>query len=199
MEEDPLAEQHRRELRKYHIEALGGMRSVDLYTKEKFNATPKTQEVFDAVNAFNFKKDNLYLCGPTGSGKSHLAAIAARRIFGCGDNLITISQSEISRRIRSSRDAEQESSRIEDFQKAGVLLIEDLGVAKDTEFMMSTLYDIINYRYQNKPGGLIITSNLNLGDLAKKFGDDRIPSRLSQICKVFNLTGEKDHRVPEKK
>lgn len=185
----------------YQSELLGGRRSLDTYTVEKFRSTSNTQGAFDFAKSFNYKTDNLYLFGPTGSGKSHLAAIAARKMFEVKvySPLKTISQMDISRTLRACKDAEKEIEVIKELQEVRTLVIEDLGVAKDTEFMMSTLYEIINSRYQNRPGGLIVTSNLSLGDLAKKFNDDRIPSRLAQMCKIFDFTGEKDRRIPEKK
>lgn len=195
-----LERQYAAETRSLQAEAIGGLRALDAYTESKFTPTPTTQGAFLAARGFDFTTDNLYLFGPTGTGKSHLAAIASRKTFvAYNASLITVSQMEVSRMIRSCRDAEQESSTISRLGRASVLVIEDLGVAKDTEFMMATIYELLNYRYQNRPGGLIITSNLSLNELARKFNDDRIPSRLAQMCKVFNFAGEQDRRLPAKK
>ena len=75
-----------------------------------------------------------------------------------------------------------------------VLVIDDLGIGRDTEFAFQTLYEIVDGRYMAMKGGLIVTSNLSLDDLAAKLGDDRIPSRLASMCKVIRMTGA-DKRV----
>jgi DNA replication protein DnaC len=51
--------------------------------------------------------------------------------------------------------------------------------------------------YMNMKGGLLVSSNLSLGELAERVGDDRLSSRLAQMCRgnVFSLAGEKDWRV----
>lgn len=189
------------ESRYRQVSMLGGIRAYDQYRSEKFKPDSKTSSAFEAANSFDYTKENLYFCGPTGSGKSHLATVAARRVFESRqwwDSVSTISQMEISRRLRGCANAMSEQEVIEFYASRPVLVIEDLGVAKDTEFLLSTVYEIINSRYQDKPTGLIVTSNLSLGQIAQKFGDDRIPSRLAELCKVFNLSGVKDHRLNDK-
>jgi DNA replication protein DnaC len=78
-----------------------------------------------------------------------------------------------------------------------ILVLDDLGTAKYTEFLCSIIYEIIEDRYQNHPGGLIVTSNLSLCDLAETMGDDRVSSRLAELCrgKIFSMVGETDHRI----
>lgn len=181
---------------------LGGVRALNDFTAERFAVTQRTEAVLAAAKAFDFRTDNLFLHGPTGSGKSHLAAIAARRILSSRNwqgALETIKPMELSRRLRACDGSAQEEEVLERLIALPVLVIDDLGVAKDTEFLLSAVYEVIDGRYQASRGGLIITSNLSLGEIAQKFGDDRVSSRLAQVAKVFNLTGVRDHRIPEKK
>lgn len=184
--------------REHGAKSLGGYRAADDYRAERFFPSVATAGAFAATQSFDSVKDNLYLCGPTGSGKSHLAAVAARRSFirigpEWMDRVRTYTPMQISRLMRSCSDAQIEQKEINNFIGIETLVLEDLGAQKDTEFIVSILYEIINGRYQNSLGGLIVTSNLTLGDLAQKMGDDRIPSRLSQMCAIFNLA-EPDHR-----
>ena len=60
----------------YH---LGGVRARDEFTRENFTVTDKNKNAVESCDAFKPKTDNLYLFGATGTGKSHLAIIAARR------------------------------------------------------------------------------------------------------------------------
>ena len=101
----------------------------------------------------------------------------------------------ISRALREAQDAGEERKIIERFVRMPLLLIDDLGTEKLTDSLYSLLHEIIDGRYDRDGGGLIVTSNLSLDDLAEKMGDDRISSRLSEMCQVFSLEGEKDHRL----
>lgn len=101
---------------------------------------------------------------------------------------------EIFREMRSCKSAPEESELINDYADILVLMIDDLGVSKETEFSSQVLYEIIDRRYMAMRGGLIITSNLSLDEFCEKTGDDRIASRLAQMCNIITLTG-KDHRL----
>lgn len=187
------------EQREQDAYSMGGFRALDQFTPEKFRLTPGNSAAFAAVNVFDCDRDNLYLAGPTGTGKTHLAAIASRKYLRSGNKsynmVMTKTQMEISRGLRACDGAEAEEDLIFRYIDVDVLVIDDIGIAKDTEFMIATLYEIINGRYMAGHGGLIVTSNLGLGDLAKKLGDDRISSRLAQMCKIFSLAGEPDRRI----
>lgn len=201
MTTEELAEQQKKTDKKLQAIMLGGSRAQEAYRAELFQTSEKTRLALEAVVAFNSQVDNLYFCGPTGSGKSHLAASAARKLLRYPDwrnSIFTTSQMDISRRLRCQKDSQGEEVFIAHCANIEVLVLEDLGVAKDTEFLLSAIYEIINRRYQDLRGGLIVTSNLTLGQLAQKFNDERISSRLAQMCerKIFNFSGEKDRRLP---
>lgn len=58
---------------------MGGEMALREFTLERFRPTPGSQVAFDATQSFNPDRDNLYLWGPCGVGKSHLAHVLARR------------------------------------------------------------------------------------------------------------------------
>lgn len=169
---------------------LGGRRALDEFTVEKFNPSDGTRSAFDACRSFNPDTDNIYIHGPTGTGKTHLATIAVRQ----HRHPHVTKPINITRHIRSCESARDEHDAIRWYVDERILLVDDLGVGKDTEFAVTTIYEIIDGRYRAMSGGLIITSNLSLDALAQKLGDDRIPSRLAQMCRVFFISGP-DHRL----
>lgn len=72
-----------------------------------------------------------------------------------------------------------------------LLIVDDLGVERMTDYSFEVWFKLIDERYGNlKP--TVFTSNLKLSDLSKRF-DDRIASRLAD-GKVLNIDG-KDYRV----
>jgi DNA replication protein DnaC len=180
--------------RAWQAAALGGYRALDTFTADLFVVTGGNRLAAERAARFDAAKENLYISGPTGCGKSHLASIAARRFLKRG-KVRTVNQMRIAREVRAAEGARAEQDVINSYIDQTVLVIDDLGVGKDTEFSISLLYEIVHGRYMNTRGGLVVTSNLGLQDLCERVGDDRISSRLAQMCVVLPLTGEKDRRV----
>ena len=68
---------------------------------------------------------------------------------------------------------------LEKYQKAGVLVLDDIGTTAISDWMYHILYSLINYRYEYlKP--TIITSNFSLEQLCEKLQDDRVVSRIAR-------------------
>ncbi len=65
---------------------------------------------------------------------------------------------------------------------AHLLLLDDFGLGKPTDWILEILYLIINHRYDFLKK-TIFTSNCSLEEVAKIFGDDRIVSRILRMCK----------------
>jgi DNA replication protein DnaC len=86
------------------------------------------------------------------------------------------------------------------YKKADLLVIDDLGKELCTDWSISTLYNIINDRYEEmRP--IIVTTNFNeevlLKNLTPKGGDNQkakaILSRLAEVSDVITMAGE-DYR-----
>lgn len=185
--------QEKEKKRQYSITRLGGIRAVDTYTFENYQESKHNKLALAAALKFS-TKSNLFIVGQVGTGKTHLAVAAARK-FHPLPGVDFLRQADLSRQVRGADNASSEDRIIKAWGAKQVLILDDLGSAKDTEFMVGLLYEIIDWRYMNRPGGLIVTSNRTLDQLAEKLGDDRVPSRLAQMCQVFNLLGEPDHRL----
>jgi len=67
------------------------------------------------------------------------------------------------------------------------LFIDDFGTEKGSEWVLETLYSIIDKKYEDVIP-MIITSNLDLNALGVKMGD-RIASRIAEMCDVVEMTG----------
>lgn len=74
----------------------------------------------------------------------------------------------------------------------GTVILDDIGVEKNSEWVSTTLYTIINGRYENERPTILI-SNLNIKELADKV-DDRIVSRITEMCIEKRIEGG-DRRV----
>lgn len=119
----------------------------------------------------------MFLYGPTGSGKTHLAAAIANSILRRGAAVKWWNVTGLYNAIRESFGKPDEGI-ISGCKTAGLLILDDLGAEKPTEWTAATMYDIVNSRIDNVLP-TIITSNLTLADLAKT-ADARLISRLSE-------------------
>ena len=178
---------------------LGGKKPMEVFTLEKFLATKNNKAAIEFAKAFDPTKDSWYLYGPTGSGKTHLATATIRRFYVPNeDRFIVEKASNLPREVRRgmySKDPDGESSAIYRFIRADYLMIDDLGVGKDTEYSLTIFHEILDGRDLSMKNGMIITSNLSLDQLGNKLKDDRIPSRIAGLCKVMSLEEEIDHRM----
>ena len=74
-----------------------------------------------------------------------------------------------------------------------LLLIDDLGAQKNSEWSREVLYLLIDRRYRDvRP--TIVTSNLTLDQISELI-DDRIASRLAEMGPVIRLEAGDDERV----
>jgi DNA replication protein DnaC len=142
----------------------------------------------------------LLLTGPFGTGKTHEAYGALRRIAETGPDrfeLIAVTAPDMYALLRpggSEHGAEYELKRL---AKVPLLLLDDLGTEKISEFTEEATYRLLNERY-NECRPLIITSNLptkhpTAPDLVDKLGE-RIASRLAQMTTVVEISGQDRRR-----
>lgn len=136
---------------------------------------------------------SLLIAGPVGSGKTYQAYGALRAAASCGRNVgfQAVPFADFCAELRpSGGDPEGALRRYRD---AELLLVDDLGAAKNSEWVEETTYRLINARYEAmRP--TIFTTNLALPQLAGGLGD-RIASRLVEICDVVPLVGADRRRA----
>lgn len=158
-----------------------------------------TDEVVAAATAGSvcatiMRGPSLLLLGPTGIGKTHLAYAAMRNIavtgVRCAWTATTAADMYASLRPRHNIDSETEFRR---YANTRLLILDDLGAAKDSEFTEEINYRLINSRYEN---GLptLITSNVPIKELGPKLGE-RVASRLVGMCTRVVLRGDDRRRA----
>ena len=172
----------------WRAQACGGDRAYRLFTREAFKATEGNRAALEAVLGFNCETDNLLFWGSCGTGKSHLAAIIGREAASYDGRVIFTEPAPLLRSLRGLTPREEQEA-IDRFVKAPVLILDDLGIEKDTEFAISTISEIVSHRLKADRNGLVVTSNLSLDALAAKLHDDRLTSRLAGMCQVIEIKG----------
>lgn len=157
------------------IERLGGIRQYEDFTAEKYTAKQILRDMA------NYPKENYYLWGAAGTGKTHAAVAAARNI----KQARLVRMANISRMFRKDISSEQEEKYIRLFASIP-LVLDDIGSEKMTDFLQGILFEIIDRRWSNKTGGLIITANMSIANLAKVIGD-RTASRIAGLVGAKNV------------
>lgn len=185
------------------IKAMGGIKYWREYTSTAFKKTPGNANALTVSLAFDPKKDNMYIFGTPGAGKSHLAAIARRRWVIQGTLTKTCFMSDLHYEMREIiKDAHAQRELVAMLVRHTILSLEDLGAAKDSDFTTALLFDVVDGRYRAGRNGLIITTNFSPEELKQRLaafdGKGRIVSRLREMCSVFDLSKERDFRLTKK-
>lgn len=106
---------------------------------------------------------SILLYGPPGTGKTHLAC-AAGVFFGVvhgPTSLIYSNAADIVRTVRDSYDdgsSMSEKQAFHRFTKPGLLIMDEVGVGKDSDFSRETLHTVIAKRYDAKRPTIFITN-----------------------------------------
>lgn len=139
----------------------------------------------------------LVLTGAIGNGKTHQAYGALRRIAEAGPSrfeMIATTAPDLYGLLRPGGSEKSSESELRKLCQIPLLLLDDLGTEKISEFTEETTYRILNERY-NQCLPMIITTNLvirtdrpNSADLVGRLGE-RLASRLSQTATAVQFDG----------
>ena len=150
------------------------------------------EEIRDSVENVRETRRGLYLWGPAGTGKTYAAYAIKKKIEDLKLSVRLYSAPEMFDMIRDDYDHKDSMNLERILANRGVLIIDDLGAEKASEWVSATLFRIINKRYEDVLP-TIITSNLDLGELSERIGD-RVPSRIAEMCDIIKLEGD-DRRL----
>lgn len=145
-------------------------------------------------------KNGLFICGDPGTGKTHLAAAIANQLLYKGRAVVCMTMIDLLKRIRRtfSPGGGEESAVLDIYKTVQLLIIDDMGKEPPTEWTVSTIYDIINGRYEAYLPTIVTTNYGTDAFIARmtprETRDDTTAratiDRLREMCKGIAMTGE---------
>ena len=174
-------------------------KSAQKYKESRFEKCEENEVMKVAKNyADNFldfyrEGKGLLLHGTVGNGKSTAAACIANQILDEGYRVHMTDFFTIANKIQASYDGKAEY--INDLCKYALLIIDDLGAERQSEYMQEIVFGVINSRLlTEKP--LIITTNLDIKEIKKidDIGKMRVYDRLLEKCHPVKVEGSSYRR-----
>lgn len=135
---------------------------------------------------------SLLLSGPTGTGKTWLCWAAVRAVVeglaerGKGLDWKATTHPDLNAALRPKPDGSHNSA-LETHMKCGLLLLDDLGAGKNTDWTEDTLYRLVDHRWSHELP-TIYSTNLAPKLLSAAVGE-RVVSRLGDTMRV-SITGD---------
>jgi DNA replication protein DnaC len=155
-------------------------------------------------------EQGLLLAGPSGGGKTHLAVAALKDLIHRGYGGLFCDYRELLKEIQASYNPSSESTEmkiLEPIRNAEILVLDDLGASKPSDWVRDIVSIVLNARYNEKRTTIITTNYVDNpqcegettrgpnGKLVAAIRDDsleqrigsRMRSRLYEMCRTIEL------------
>ena len=160
-------------------------------------SNPKMEEVMqNYVKHFTtFRKEGkgLLLWGTVGTGKTYMAACIANALIDKEYKVLMTNFASLTNKIQGMWEGKQDF--INSLNHYALLIIDDLGAERKSEFMQEMVFNIIDSRYRS---GLpmIITTNLSIEEIKKPkdISNSRIYDRILERCHPIEISGNSKRR-----
>lgn len=205
---DKAAEEERQRQEKYRrkMQTISKYRDMSLmddkYQEATFSGYKETGDNEKAlktakkyVESFDeMLKENqgIIFYGPVGTGKSFTAACIANELL---DRCVPVIMTSFVKILQNIQGSEEESHYIKTLNDAKLLVLDDLGTERNTDYALEKVYNIIDSR-SRAALPMILTTNLELSEMMQTtdIRYRRIYDRIFETCYPVNIPGESFRR-----
>lgn len=174
------------------------MEDIDYDTPHNLN---RNQMERLATLDFVREGQNLFITGPTGTGKSTLAEAIARRACENGIKTFYSSTSKLLNKLKSAKAKGTYEADMKKIERCPLLVLDDLFIIGLDSKERPILLDIIEDRHGRK--SMIITSQIPVSEWYDAIGDptmaDAILDRIVHTAHRIELTGESMRKIKRNK
>lgn len=189
-----LAERERRRLERHLKEArLPSGKTLEAFDFQAIDGADRNQlSALACDTGWIDQARNLLLFGPSGVGKSHLAAAISHALIEQGLRVRYYPASALVQELQTAKQGLRLTDALSKLDKYRLLVIDDIGYVKRSEAETSVLFELIAHRYE--AGSLLITSNQPFSSWDSIFPDDMMAvaavDRLIHHAHVVELSGQ---------
>lgn len=158
-----------------------------------FNPQIPVKKIKQLANCIYIEnKENIFLLGPVGVGKSHIAQALGHIACRMGYDVLYTKAAKMFRYLNGGRADNSWETRIKRHTVTDLLIIDDFGLKPLTPLQSDDFYEVINERYMKK--SVIFTSNRSIEDWQGLFPDPLIANsaldRIAHNSHQIIMTGE---------
>ena len=160
---------------------------------------PVTDNCFNAIKAYadSFNKNThtgYCIYGRAGNGKSHLAAALVNTVIKRGYTAVFFEVPDLFTQIKATYNGEGDESKIlRSLSICDLLVLDDAGAERPSEWVQEKFYQIINTRYKNNLPLVITTNTKDMAGLEDVIGF-RAYDRVLEMCEPLKNNGESYRR-----
>lgn len=138
-------------------------------------------------NLFDSERNSLLFLGGVGTGKTHLAAAIANELIDRSIPVLFGTFIDHLQKIKDEFNHTSLDTYLSRMKVTPMLVIDDLGKEKRTDWSQQVLFDVINYRYEHMLP-TIITTNFDDTELMNYVGN-ATASRLNEMSTAIHMNG----------
>ncbi|MBW8308170.1 MAG: IS21-like element helper ATPase IstB [Candidatus Paracaedibacteraceae bacterium] len=191
-----LQKKLKRNLKQAQLPAGKALSTFDFSHAPTLNKA-KIQDLADNTAWVN-NKENLLIFGPSGVGKTHLAAAIAYGLIERGIRVLLTSTTALVQKLQAARQQlclPQTLAKMDSYQ---VLILDDIGYVRKDEAETHVLFELIAHRYES--GSLMVTANQPFSEWDSIFADTTMTvaaiDRLVHHATIIEIVSESYRRTP---